>query len=104
MIKTKGFLWQSQQQRGMRNPLPFTPCSQLLVLELKEDLALASGGGKVIAYYLGVSTYMPEQRLLLQNLESSDGGREMLMVMVAVLLLMMMMMMKEENSDGECHL
>ena len=36
---------------------------------------------------------MPEQSLLLQNLKSSDGGREMLMAVVVVLLMMMMIIL-----------
>lgn len=54
MIKAKGFLWQSQLPKGIRQLFPFTPHSQILGLELNEDLALALGD-KGTACYLGES-------------------------------------------------
>lgn len=96
MINTKGFRWQSQLQRGIRKLPPFTPCSQLLVLELNEDWAPASEG-KGIARYFGGSALTLLNSLPLQNLKGSAGGREIMVVEVTVV----MVMMKEENADDE---
>lgn len=99
MIKGKGFLWQSQLQIGIRKLSPFTPHSQFPGCELNKDLAPPALGSKGTACYLGESALTCLNSLPLQNLKSSDGGREMLMVMVVA-----KMLMKEENGGGECHL
>lgn len=98
MINTKGFQWQSQLQMGIRKLPPFTPCPQLLVLELNEDWALASEGKGTACYFGGVgvgSALTLLNSLPLQNLKSSAGGREIMVVEVTVV------MMKEENGDDE---
>lgn len=61
MMKGKGFLWRLQLQIGIRKLSPITSHSQLLGLELHEELALSGlrGQGHCVLFG-GVSTYMPE--------------------------------------------